>query len=87
MFGGSWQATESFSGCGAWTGAAVSEAGTSELRTQNEDRWSLVEDVAPGLVLLGVYDGHGGNDAAHFLQQVDNFFTSPPLPCRQGRSE
>lgn len=48
----------------------VSEAGTSELRTQNEDRWSLVEDVSPGLVLLAVYDGHGGNDAAHFLQQV-----------------
>jgi serine/threonine protein phosphatase PrpC len=67
---GHWQATESFSGCGAWTGAAVSEAGTSELRTQNEDRWSLVEDVSPGLVLLGVYDGHGGDDAAHFLQEV-----------------
>jgi serine/threonine protein phosphatase PrpC len=44
--------------------------GSSEMRAQNEDRWSLVADVAPGRTLLGVYDGHGGNEAAHFLQQV-----------------
>ena len=50
--------------------AACSVAGTSELRSGNEDRFSLVENVAEGVLMLGVYDGHGGDDTSDFLRQV-----------------
>jgi len=49
--------------------AAACRAGSSAQRLQNEDRYTLLEDVAPGVHMLGVYDGHGGDDAAIFLQQ------------------
>mmetsp|Transcript_15692 Transcript_15692/g.26452 ORF Transcript_15692/g.26452 Transcript_15692/m.26452 type:complete len:387 (+) Transcript_15692:459-1619(+) len=46
-----------------------SVAGSSELRLGNEDRFTLMENVAQGVLLMGVFDGHGGADTSDFLQK------------------
>eukprot|EP00240_Pyramimonas_obovata_P016011 CAMPEP_0118922634 /NCGR_PEP_ID=MMETSP1169-20130426/1501_1 /TAXON_ID=36882 /ORGANISM="Pyramimonas obovata, Strain CCMP722" /LENGTH=290 /DNA_ID=CAMNT_0006863545 /DNA_START=316 /DNA_END=1184 /DNA_ORIENTATION=+ len=49
--------------------AACSVAGSSKLRSGNEDRFSLMENVAEGVLMMAVYDGHGGDDTSDFLHK------------------
>eukprot|EP00854_Cymbomonas_tetramitiformis_P022357 gene22357-26971_t len=59
---------DSFSGT-KFNAAGFSQAGCSSERKGNEDRFSLVDEVAPGVQLLAVYDGHGGDDASEYLRE------------------
>jgi len=49
--------------------AATSMKGSSEMRDQNEDRFTLMQDVAPGIQMLAVFDGHGGFETSAFLKK------------------
>lgn len=52
-----------------FSAAGFSQAGCSSERKGNEDRFSLVDEVAPGVQLLAVYDGHGGDEASEYLRE------------------